>query len=78
MRCFWTLPLLRGDEVPHAPYVGRDRRGKWPGNVASMRLRGGIEFQADHGGAFAWATMGVKRLMICWRARPGVLDRGGL
>ncbi|MBU3031302.1 baseplate multidomain protein megatron [Paracoccus marinaquae] len=71
---FLDLPLLRGDEVPHAPYLAVAAK-PWPGTVAayaSVEEEGGYELNLllDQG-----AVIG-RTESVLHRARPGVIDRG--
>jgi len=70
---FLDLPLLRGDEVPHAPHLAVTAR-PWPGPVAVYRAPqdDGYGFVTSLG---APARVGVTETVLA-RARPGVLDRG--
>jgi len=70
---FLDLPLLRGDEVPHAPHLAVTAR-PWPGPVAVYRAAqdDGYGFVTSLG---APARVGVTETVLA-RARPGVLDRG--
>ncbi len=71
---FLDLPLLRGDEVAHAPYVAATAT-PWPGQVAawvSSQTEGGYAFNAR---LTAPAAMG-ETLGNLLAARPGVWDRG--
>ncbi|MBQ0715932.1 MAG: glycoside hydrolase/phage tail family protein [Sulfitobacter litoralis] len=70
---FLDLPLLRGDEVPHAPYFAATAR-QWPGNVAVYASRGALNFRLNTVVPLR-ATMGVTHNDLL-RARPGILDRG--
>ncbi|MDF0600934.1 phage tail protein [Psychromarinibacter sp. C21-152] len=70
---FLDLPLLRGDEVPHAPHVAATAR-PWPGSVAVY------DSAADEGYGLntllgAAAVVGETKTAL-QRAAPGVLDRG--
>ncbi|SFP48711.1 baseplate multidomain protein megatron [Tranquillimonas alkanivorans] len=70
---FLDLPLLTGDEVPHAPHVAAAAR-PWPGSVAIY------ESAQDEGYALdvllpGAAVVGVTETPLM-RAVPGVWDRG--
>ncbi|NNK16479.1 MAG: host specificity protein, partial [Sulfitobacter sp.] len=70
---FMDLPLLRGDEVPHAPYVAATAQ-PWPGPVAVFQS----STDANYGLTKvigARSTMGVTRTSLP-AARAGVIDRG--
>ena len=43
---FLDLPLLRGDEVPHAPHIAASAR-QWPGNVAVYASGGETNFRLN-------------------------------
>ena len=70
---FLDLPLLTGDEVPHAPHVAAAAKA-WPGSAAV--------YQSDSGDDFALnrilsnrATLGITRSVMS-PARAGLIDRG--
>ncbi len=70
---FLDLPLIGGDEVPHAPHLAVTAR-PWPGSVAVYGAA------ADHGYALdrvvtAPAVVGETETPLA-RARAGVIDRG--
>ncbi|WP_411839311.1 glycoside hydrolase/phage tail family protein [Paracoccus sp. ME4] len=71
---FMDLPLLRGDEVPHAPWLAVAAH-PWPGAVAAY---GSAEVE----GGFALNLTLQRRSLIgrtltpLAKARPGVIDRG--
>ena len=67
------LPLLRGTEVAHAPYVAA-RAQPWPGKVTVMSSEedAGYRFDTALGRA---ATVGVTMAPLV-AASPGLLDRG--
>ena len=71
---FLDLPLLRGDETPHAPYLAASAR-PWPGTVAaymSVEEEGGFDLNLTlPRKAVIGRTLGTLQ-----RARPGVIDRG--
>ncbi|TRW96877.1 host specificity protein [Paracoccus sp. M683] len=71
---FLDLPLMRGDEVPHAPYVAASGK-PWPGRVATF-------LSPDETGGFELdvmmrrpAIMGLTESPLR-AARPGMMDRG--
>ncbi|MFV0301779.1 MAG: glycoside hydrolase/phage tail family protein [Paracoccus sp. (in: a-proteobacteria)] len=67
------LPLLRGDEVPHAPYLAVAAR-PWPGPAAaylSAEEEGGFELNLTLRKS---AIIGVTETVLA-AARPGVIDR---
>ncbi len=71
---FLDLPLLRGDEVPHAPHLAVTAR-PWPGSVAVWMS------EAEAGGYGALTTIGAPALMGVTlsplaAAAPGMFDRG--
>ncbi|MFU1605752.1 baseplate multidomain protein megatron [Sulfitobacter pontiacus] len=70
---FLDLPLLRGDEVPHAPHIAASAR-QWPGNVAVYASGGETNFRLNTLMPLR-ATMGVTQNDVA-HARPGVVDRG--
>ncbi len=70
---FLDLPLLTGDEVPHAPHLAVTAR-PWTGPVAVYRA------PQDDGYSFALnlptpARVGLTQSVLA-RARPGLFDRG--
>lgn len=71
---FLDLPLLRGDEVPHAPYLAV-AANPWPGTVAAY-------VSAEAEGGFDLNLLVERRALIgrtltpLARAQPGVIDRG--
>lgn len=71
---FLDLPLLRGNEVPHAPWLAVSAH-PWPGTVAAW-------VSDDPDGGFDSNLLLDRRSLIgrtltpLARARPGVLDRG--
>ena len=71
---FLDLPLLRGDEVPHAPFVAATAR-PWPGSVAVYGAPSDDGYQLNRLLA-ASATVGSTQTPL-FDAAPGVLDRGG-
>ena len=70
---FLDLPLLRGDEVPHAPHIAATAR-QWPGNVAVYASGGETNFRLNTLMPLR-ATMGGTQNDMA-HARPGVVDRG--
>ncbi|MBV0912953.1 baseplate multidomain protein megatron [Anianabacter salinae] len=70
---FLDLPLLRGDEVAHAPHIAATAE-VWPGQVAVMASAGGESFALDTV-LDAAATMGVTETALA-RAEAGLFDRG--
>ncbi|SFI66266.1 baseplate multidomain protein megatron [Celeribacter neptunius] len=71
---FLDLPLLSGDEVPHAPHIGATAK-PWPGSAAVYSSA------SDSGYALntllpTWATIGVTETAL-GGATPGLWDRGG-
>ncbi|RJL04941.1 baseplate multidomain protein megatron [Paracoccus siganidrum] len=74
MPLFLDLPLMRGDEEPHAPWLAATAK-PWPGSVAahmSLEAEGGFE-----------PNLALSRRAVIGRtetplaaARPGVVDRG--
>ncbi|WP_410217860.1 glycoside hydrolase TIM-barrel-like domain-containing protein [Paracoccus sp. (in: a-proteobacteria)] len=75
MPVFLDLPLLKGDEVPHAPYLAVAGH-PWPGTVAAYA-------SAEAEGGFDLNLLIERRGLIgrtmtpLYRARPGLIDRGG-
>lgn len=71
---FLDLPLLRGDEVPHAPHLAVSAH-PWPGTVAAY-------VAGDPQGGFELNLLLERRALIgrtltsLERARPGLIDRG--
>lgn len=70
---FLDLPLITGDEVPHAPHLAVTAR-PWPGSVAvySSAEDAGYELEKFVGSP---ATLGVTETDLP-RARPGIWDLG--
>ncbi|RMC36386.1 hypothetical protein C9E81_06885 [Paracoccus alkanivorans] len=71
---FMDLPLMRGDEAPHAPYLAVSAH-PWPGSVAaymSVEEEGGFDLNLT---LTRRAVMG-RTLTPLARARPGMIDRG--
>ncbi|APE43809.1 host specificity protein [Sulfitobacter alexandrii] len=71
---FLDLPLLRGDEIPHAPHVVATAQ-PWPGAVAVYRSESDADYRLDTL-LPARGTLGVT-LNDLDAAAPGLLDRGG-
>ncbi|MBO9455901.1 glycoside hydrolase/phage tail family protein [Paracoccus sp. R12_1] len=74
MPLFLDLPLLRGDEVPHAPYLAVTAK-PWPGTVAayvSVEPEGGYDLNLTLNRR---AVIGRTQNALPW-ARPGLFDRG--
>jgi hypothetical protein len=72
---FMDLPLLRGDEVPHAPYIATTAQ-PWPGSVAVYSAATDENYQLNKVLPIR-ATMGVTETDLA-AARPGLFDRGGV
>ncbi len=70
---FLDLPLLRGDEVPHAPHIASTAR-PWPGPVALYQSSTDANYQLNKVIGMR-STMGVT-LGAMPAACPGVIDRG--
>ncbi|MGB8815137.1 MAG: glycoside hydrolase/phage tail family protein [Paracoccaceae bacterium] len=70
---FMDLPLLTGEEVPHAPHIAVSAR-PWPGSVAvwSAQEDDGYEFNRL---IAASAVIGQTESVLI-SARPGIWDRG--
>ena len=71
---FLDLPLLRGDEVPHAPHLAVTAR-PWPGSVAVWMSEAGEGGYAALATVSAPALMGVTLSPLA-AAASGVFDRG--
>ncbi|WP_172295811.1 glycoside hydrolase/phage tail family protein [Pseudoruegeria sp. HB172150] len=69
---FLDLPLLRGDEVPHAPYVAAAAR-PWPGSVAVYDSSADEGYELNRVLSSA-AVIGTTETVMA-AAEPGVLDR---
>ncbi|MDN5567517.1 MAG: glycoside hydrolase/phage tail family protein, partial [Paracoccus sp. (in: a-proteobacteria)] len=70
---FLDLPLLRGDEVPYAPYLAVSAY-PWPGTVtayASVESEGGFEMNL----LLKRRSLIGRTLTPLARARPGMIDR---
>lgn len=70
---FLDLPLLRGDELPHAPHVAATAQ-PWPGAVAVYQSATDANYQLNSI-LPTRATIGVTR-SIMTAGRAGVIDRG--
>ncbi|GKY88738.1 baseplate multidomain protein megatron [Sinisalibacter aestuarii] len=70
---FLDLPLLSGEEVPHAPHLAVTAL-PWPGPVAVYRGQGEAGYKLIHLAGVA-ARIGVSETALP-RARAGVIDRG--
>lgn len=71
---FMDLPLLKGDEQPHAPYLAVTAK-PWPGSVvaySSIESEGGFEVNTT----LTQRGFIGKTVTPLLRARPGVIDRG--
>ncbi len=68
------LPLLRGDEVPHAPYIATTAQ-PWPGSVAVYVSTTDENYQLNKILPIR-ATMGVTETDLS-ASRPGLFDHGG-
>ncbi|MFN3274895.1 MAG: glycoside hydrolase/phage tail family protein [Paracoccus sp. (in: a-proteobacteria)] len=71
---FLDLPLLRGDEVPHAPWLAVSAH-PWPGTVAAY-VSGDAEGGFDTNLLLDRRALIGRTLTPLPRARPGLLDRG--
>jgi hypothetical protein len=70
---FLDLPLLTGEEIPHAPYVAVASE-PWPGSVAVWSSSQDTGYEINRLIA-ASAVVGLTETPLV-RARPGVWDRG--
>lgn len=70
---FLDLPLLRGDETPHAPYVVASA-SPWPGSVALYSSQTGANF-ALNSLLPVRATLGTTRTIL-HHASSGIIDFG--
>jgi hypothetical protein len=70
---FLDLPLLRGDETPHAPHIAVSAK-PWPGPVALYQSSTDADYQLNKV-LGARTTMGVTHTALPF-ARSGVFDRG--
>lgn len=69
---FMDLPLITGDEVPHAPHLALTAK-PWPGSVAVYDAPQDSNYALNDIFA-ARATVGVTETPL-FRARPGLIDR---
>lgn len=70
---FLDIPLLRGDEVPHAPHIAATAQ-PWPGPVALYQSSTDANYQINKI-IGARSTIGVTRTVMQYSS-PGVIDRG--
>lgn len=70
---FMDLPLLTGDEVPHAPHLALSAK-PWPGSVALYDSVSDSDFALNKLFA-ARSTIGVTQTTLA-ASRPGMIDRG--
>ncbi|QYK39929.1 MAG: glycoside hydrolase/phage tail family protein [Paracoccaceae bacterium] len=70
---FLDLPLLKGDEMPHAPHLAV-AADPWPGAVGVWNAVGGDGFSLN-GLVVAPAVIGTTESPL-WRAEPARWDRG--
>ncbi|WP_323764908.1 baseplate multidomain protein megatron [Marinovum sp.] len=70
---FMDLPLMTGDEVPHAPHLALVAK-PWPGTVAVYASAQDTDYALSDTFA-ARATFGVTETPLT-RAQPGLIDRG--
>ena len=70
---FMDLPLLRGDEVPHAPHLAATAQ-PWPGPVAVFQSSTDANYELSKV-IGTRSTMGITRTSLP-AARAGVIDRG--
>ncbi|WP_099912444.1 baseplate multidomain protein megatron [Puniceibacterium antarcticum] len=70
---FMDLPLITGDEVPHAPHLAVSAI-PWPGSVAVYDAATDADYALNEI-ISARATMGVTETALS-AARPGLIDRG--
>lgn len=70
---FLDLPLMSGDEVPHAPHLALVAK-PWPGTVAVYASAQDADYALSDTFA-ARATFGVTETPLA-AARPGLIDRG--
>ena len=71
---FLDLPLLTGDEVPHAPHLAVTGT-PWPGSVAVYQSSTDADFALNSVLA-ARASIGFTQTPL-FKARAGLIDRGG-
>ncbi|MEM9968323.1 MAG: glycoside hydrolase/phage tail family protein [Pseudomonadota bacterium] len=72
---FMDLPLLRGDEVPHAPHIAASA-DPWPGSVAIYQSSTDADYRLNST-LSARATMGVTQNALI-AAKAGLFDRGAV
>jgi len=70
---FMDLPLLRGDEVPHAPHLAAVAQ-PWPGSVAVYSSASDADYALNTVIGMP-AALGVTQSPLV-AARPGLVDRG--
>jgi len=70
---FLDIPLLHGDEVPHAPHIAATAQ-PWPGPVALYQSSTDANYQINKI-IGARSTIGVTRTVMQYSS-PGVIDRG--
>ncbi|MCL6283098.1 glycoside hydrolase/phage tail family protein [Ruegeria sp. 2012CJ41-6] len=70
---FLDLPLMTGDEVPHAPYLAV-AADPWPGSVAVYRSSSDEDYEL--GEIIAAQSVIGRTETPLFRARPGLWDRG--
>lgn len=70
---FLDIPLLRGDEVPHAPHIAATAQ-PWPGPVALYQSSTDANYQINKIIGVR-STIGVTRTVMQYSS-PGVIDRG--
>jgi hypothetical protein len=70
---FLDLPLLTGEEVPHAPHLAVTA-DPWPGAVAVHSADSDADYRLNRVLA-GRATVGVTQTPLAWAA-PGLFDRG--
>jgi hypothetical protein len=70
---FLDLPLITGDEVPHAPHVAFTGN-PWPGQIALYVANAGEGFVSD--GVYPVPSVVGETLTVLGGSAPGVWDRG--
>jgi hypothetical protein len=70
---FLDLPLISGDEVPHAPYVAF-AASRWPGEIALYRGQSGEGYVLDD--IYAVPSVVGETIGVMKAAAPGLWDRG--
>lgn len=70
---FLDLPLMTGDETPHAPHIASSG-DPWPGGAALYRSFTDSDYQLNKTLPFA-ATLGLTQTPLAW-ATPGIVDYG--